>query len=347
MGLFESPALDGHEHVSFFVDPSVGLRAIIAIHRTGPLGIAGGGCRMWPYRDGDEAMRDALRLSRAMTYKMALYDLPAGGAKAVVWGDPARDKSEGLLRALGRAIERLGGRFIVSEDVGTTPADMAVVARETLWVNPHGDASADTAGPTARAVFGGIEVAARRRLGRGLDGVRVAVQGLGHVGRCLAGMLAAAGARLVVSDLDRALVDEAVASLGARTAAPEAIATEEVEVFAPCALADALDAPAIPRLRCAVVAGSANNPLADDALAEALAARGILYAPDIAINAGGAIAAAFGAGGDEAQLAARLVRVPFMLDRIFERAEAEGVTPLAAAERLARERMAAEEPVRR
>jgi leucine dehydrogenase len=207
MGIFSSSALDGHEHVSYFTEPSVGLRAIIAIHRTGPLGIAGGGCRMWPYADEDEAARDALRLSRAMTYKMALFDLPAGGAKAIVWGDPARDKSEGLLRALGRAIDRLGGRFVVSEDVGTTPEDMAIVARETLWVNPHG-------------------------LGRGLDGLRVAVQGLGHVGRQLAGLLGEAGALLVVSDLDRALVDEAVEALGGRGSPPEAIAAEEVEVFA-------------------------------------------------------------------------------------------------------------------
>jgi leucine dehydrogenase len=170
----------------------------------------------------------------------------------------------------------------------------------------------------------------------------VAVQGLGHVGRQLAGLLGEAGARLVVSDLDRALVDEAVEALGARGSPPEAIAAEEVEVFAPCALGDALDERAIARLRCAVVAGSANTPLTDDRLADAIAARGILYAPDIAISGGGAIAAAFGAGGDEAQLGARLRRVPFMLDMIFDRAEREQVNPLVAAERVARERLAAQ-----
>jgi leucine dehydrogenase len=340
MGVFSQRDFDGHEHVSFFADPSSGLRAIIAIHRTGPVGTAGGGCRMWPYRDEEEATRDALRLSRAMTYKMALVELPAGGAKAVLIGDPARDKSEALLRALGRAVDRLGGRFIASEDVGTTPADLEVVAKETLWVNRH-SVGADTAAATAYGVLVGMRVAVRRRLGRDLDGVRVAVQGLGRVGRTLCELLTRAGAQLVVTDLDRARALAVAEELGARAVGPAEIIEQDADVFAPCALADALDADTVPRLRCAVVAGSANNQLADPSLAAVLEQRGILWAPDIVINAGGALGAASGRTGDPATLRARLDALGGLLDGIFARAAREQVTTFEAAERTARERFRA------
>src|SRR3954447_17091777 len=188
--LFDTPEFDAHEHVSFFADGP--LRAIIAIHRTGPLGTAGGGCRIWPYRDEAAALRDALRLSRAMTYKLALVELPAGGAKAVVIGDPLVGKSEALLLAVGRAVDRLGGRFIVAADVGTDADDLATIGRATMWVSRDAGGARDAAEATAYGVFVGLRASVRWRLGRDdLDGVKVAVQGLGRVGSALAKRLAA------------------------------------------------------------------------------------------------------------------------------------------------------------
>ncbi len=337
MSLFDSSEFDAHEHVSFFADDSVGLRAIVAIHRTGSLGTAGGGCRMWPYADDSLALRDALRLSRAMTYKLALFELPAGGAKAVVIGNPATDKSEALLEALGRAVDRLGGRFIVGEDVGTNSADMAVVARSTLWVSRGGNH--EGADATAYGVVVGMRAALKRRRGRDdLDGVKVAVQGLGRVGSALCQKLAAAGARLWVTDLDRAAVAHAVAEWRAIPVAPEAIFDADVDVFAPCALADALDVATIPRLRCSVVAGSANNQLADLRLADELERRRILYAPDFVVNAGGVLGAAAAVGGDEAALRRRLDSLGPLLDGVFARADRDHTSPQVAAERIARER---------
>ncbi len=338
MSLFTDRAFDHHEHVSFFSDPPAGLRAIVAVHRTGMLGTAGGGCRIWPYRDDDAAVRDALRLSRAMSYKLALVGIPAGGAKAVVIADPARDKTEALLLALGRAIDRLGGRFIASEDVGTDPADLAVVGRATRWVNPHAP-GVDGAEPTAHGVLVGMRVAVRRRLGRAsLDGVRVAVQGLGRVGRSLCEKLAAEGAQLIVTDLDGERAAAVARELGVVAATPDGIFDRPVDVFAPCALGDVLDAATVARLDCAVVAGSANNPLADDALADVLAARGILYAPDIAINAGGVLGAV---GGEPAAVRARVESIGALLEGIFARAVRERVSTHVAAERIARERLQA------
>lgn len=339
MSLFHAPGFDAHEHVSFFADDSIGLRAIVAIHRTGALGTAGGGCRMWPYADDDAALRDALRLSRAMTYKLALVELPAGGAKAVIIGDPAKDKSEALLLGMGRAVDRLGGRFIVGEDVGTNAADLAQIARATMWVSR--DRASDTTNATAEGVLVCMRTAIARRLGqRRLDGIRVAVQGLGHVGAALCARLAAAGARLWVSDVDRDAVARVVRATGAVAVAPEAIFDVEADVFSPCALADALDAATIPRLRCSVVVGSANNQLAELQLGDELARRGILHAPDIVANAGGALGAASAVGGDGSGLRARLDSLGALLDDVFARAERQKSSPQVAAERLARERFA-------
>lgn len=338
MSVFGNPAFDGHEQVSFFSDPSIGFRAIIAVHRVGALGTAGGGCRIWPYRDEAAAVRDALRLSRAMTYKLALIEVPVGGAKAVVLADARTDKSEAVLLALGAAIDRLGGRFIASEDVGTGPEDLAVVARATKWVNPHAP-GVDNGASTAYGVLVGLRAAVRRRLGRAsLDGVRVAVQGLGHVGRSLCRQLSAAGAWLVVADVDERLAADVASELGAVAVAPEAILDQAVDIFAPCALGDVLTADTVARLRCTVVGGSANNPLADPALADVLAGRDILYAPDIAISAGGVLGAA---GGDDAVVRARLDGIAALLDGIFARAEREHVSTHTAAERIARDRLVA------
>lgn len=341
--LFDAPEFDAHEHVSFFADGA--LRAIIAVHRTGPLGTAGGGCRMWPYADERAALRDALRLSRAMTYKLALVELPAGGAKAVVIGNPHVDKSEALLLAVGRAVNRLGGRFIVAADVGTDADNLATIARATMWVSRDAGGASDAADATAYGVFVGLGASVRWQLGRAdLDGVKVAVQGLGRVGSALCRRLAAAGARLSITDLDESLRGKVARELGAVAVTPAEILTLDVDVLAPCALADAIDAAAVPELRCRVIAGSANNQLAEPALADELSRRGILWAPDIAINAGGAIGAASSVSLDEAggaPLRARLDSIGTLLTGIFERAAKERVSTLAAAERTARERFAA------
>lgn len=339
MGLFDAREFDAHEHVSYFTDGAAGLRAIVAIHRTGPLGVAGGGCRVWPYVSETAALRDALRLSRAMTYKLALAELPAGGAKMVAIGDPRR-VSEAMLLAIGRAVDRLGGRFVVAGDIGVGASELSTIARATIWVSRDDDDAA----ATAYGVLVGLRAAARRRLGHDDVGrLRVAVQGLGRVGAELCARLAAAGARLWVSDLDQGRCEHARARWRATPVPPEVIVDQEVDVFAPCALGDVIDAPTVARLRCRVVAGSANNQLADAALADALARRDILWAPDIAINAGGAIGAASHVSRDDggASLRARLDGIGARLDAIFERAARERTTPLVAAERTARERFVA------
>jgi leucine dehydrogenase len=342
MSLFGAPEFDDHEHVSYFTDAAAGLRAILAIHRTGPLGTAGGGCRIWPYVDEQAALRDVLRLSRAMTYKMALVELPAGGAKAVVLADPARDKSPALLLAIGRAVDRLGGRFVIGTDVGTSAADLDVMAGATAFVSRE---ASDGAEATAHGVLAGLRAAVRRRLGRAdLDGISVAIQGLGRVGQALARRLADAGATLSVSDVDEERCTRTAAETGATIVPPDAIVDQEVDVFAPCALGDGIDDATLPRLRCRVIAGSANNQLARPALADELMRRQILWVPDIAINVGGAIAAASSISTDAAAGAAlrtRLDAVGALVDGILARAEREQTSTLVAAERTARERFAA------
>jgi leucine dehydrogenase len=326
--MFALPQFDTHEHVSFFCEGA--LRMIVAIHRGGPLGAAGGGCRMAQYRDDEAALVDALRLSRAMSYKLALLEIPAGGAKAVVIGDPKRDKNEALLRAIGRAVERLNGRFIIAEDVGTNPEDLAMIARETRWVSPHAG-GADTAEATAEGALICLERAVRSKLSRPLEGIAVAVQGLGRVGRGLAQRLSQRGARLIVSDLDARLTDAVARELRAVPEDPRKILEARADVLAPCALGGVLDRAAVARLRCSVIAGAANNQLAEPRVADDLAARGILYAPDFVVNAGGVL------GAPE-----HTARLGTILDEVLARAAREGSTPHAAAEELARERARAQ-----
>lgn len=343
MTVFDNPSFDEHEHVSFFAEPAAGLRAIVAIHTTGAAGMAGGGCRMQPYSSTDKALSDALRLSRAMSYKLALVDMPAGGAKTVVIGDPAKDKSEALLLALGRAVHRLGGRYVIAEDVGTTPEDMRIIARETPYVMGR---QSDTSPPTAYGVFLGLREAVRRRLGKDdLDGLKVAIQGVGQVGRRLARHLVEHGAALWISDVDEGAVRAVVAELGARAVSPDAVHRQPVDVFAPCALGAVLDDRTIAELSCAVVAGAANNQLAEDRHANLLAARDILFVPDFVLNAGGVIGAAHAgveigsANAGTAALARELERIPRMVGEVLARAERDRVTPHDAAVRIAREKL--------
>ena len=329
MAVFQHPEFDSHESVTFVRDPGAGLSAIIAIHDAGPNQMAGGGCRMWPYRSDDEALTDVLRLSKAMTYKLAISGLPAGGAKSVIIGDPAKDKSDQLLEAFGRAVDRLGGRYIAAEDVGTHSADMEVIARATPYVmTQHQDSTV----ATALGVFVGLRETVKRRLGRELRGLKVAVQGVGGVGQRLCRQLANEGAELVVADLDQRAVGSVVAELGAIAVKPEEILEVDADVLAPCALGSIFDDRTITRLKCSVIAGGANNQLAEARHSEALARRGILYAPDFVINAGGVIGAGFGT--EEAE------RVGGLLAQVFDRAERDRVDTHEAAVRFAKEKLA-------
>lgn len=338
------PSFDGHESVYRISDPDVGLEALVAIHDTA-LGPAMGGTRIWPYATGDAALADVLRLSRAMTLKAALAGVPTGGGKAVIVADPAVDKTEALLRAYGRAIDRLGGQFVTGEDVGLTVEDADVIASETRHVLGTSGRAGDPAQYTALGVHLGMRAAVRRRIGReSLDGVRVAVQGLGSVGRRLAERLAREGAALTVCDLDPARAAEVADRFGAVAVAPDAIYHADVDVFSPCAMGGVIDDETIHRLRATVVAGSANNQLMAPYHGVALDGRGILYAPDYVINAGGLIALALDLtpeGFSPTAAQARVSRIELTLDEIFGRAVAESQTPERIADRMAYERISA------
>jgi leucine dehydrogenase len=332
---------DGHEQIVFASDPETGLRAIIAVHDTSR-GPALGGCRMWDYASEDHAVEDALRLSRGMTYKNALADLPFGGGKSVIIGNARTAKTPGLMAAMGRAVDRLAGRYIIAEDVGTSVDDMAVIRGVTRHVAGLRDGSGDPSPATARGVFVGIKATVQHRLRRNsLDGLRVSVQGLGHVGWDLCRQLAAEGARLSVSDIRPEAVERAVESFGATPVAAERIFDVGADVFAPCALGAVIDDGTLPRLKVAIVAGSANNQLAEARHGVELARRGILYAPDFVINAGGVINISHEAGAngyDRAAAFAHVDRIHDTLLDIFKRAETEGVPTNLAADRIAEER---------
>src|SRR5882757_8567949 len=272
--MFSHPDYDGHEVLLFTQDAASGLRALIAIHDT-TLGPAFGGCRMYPYSSEQHAMTDVLRLSRGMTYKAAICGLPYGGGKSVIIADPSRDKTPALLHAMGRIIEDLGGRYLTADDVGTTLADL-IIMREVTCHTAGATAAAQQALPaTAFGVFEALRAAAAVCLGRSdLEGLRVAVQGLGNVGMPLCGYLSAAGAALVVSDLDGNRCAQAAASYGATLAAPEEIHAQHVDVFVPAALGAVLNDATIPCLRCRVVCGGANNQLAEVRHDAALGASG-------------------------------------------------------------------------
>lgn len=331
MAVFSHPELDAHELVAFHSDPVSGLRAIIAVHNT-RLGRALGGCRMWNYSSEDEALTDVLRLSRGMTYKAALAGLPQGGGKSVILGDPRKDKTPELIRAMGRFVESLSGKYIVAEDSGTSVADMRLMAEETLHVGGVADAQAQAAGrtgdpspATALGVFIGLEAAVKAGLGRDdLKNLRVAVQGLGNVGFRLAQHLHAAGAKLFVTDMYPPAVERAIKELGATAVGMGEIAALDVDVYAPCALGAILNDATLPLIKAKVIAGAANNQLAQARHGQALFDRGILYAPDYVINAGGIIDIHYeGAHYDQAVVNAHIERIGSTLSAIFERSERE------------------------
>jgi leucine dehydrogenase len=335
----------------FVTDPPSGLRAIIAVHSTA-LGPSLGGIRFWSYPSEHEALVDALRLSEAMSLKAAAAGLHQGGGKAVVLlAGPDAPRSDGLLRAMAQAIDELGGRYIAAEDVGATPHDMQVIATETPWVTGV-EGPGGSGDPSPMTAYGVLE--AMRAVFDEIDGdpsvagKRMVVDGVGHVGSHLARLLADAGARVAVADVNPDRVDVLVRDIGAQALPVEGALTEPCDVLAPCALGGVLNDKAIPRLQCRAVCGAANNQLADAAADDALAARGILYAPDFVVNAGGIInlAEEF-VGYDRERARARTAQITETVRRVFALAREEGVPPGRAAEQLARRRIAEEGAGRR
>lgn len=349
MSLFSNAHFDGHEQVVHCFDAASGLKAIIAIHNT-RLGPALGGCRVWPYADEGDALTDVLRLSRGMTYKAALADLKQGGGKSVIIADPRHGKTPAMMRAMGRFVDTLGGRYIIAEDSGTSVEDMRLVRENTAHVggllertDAHGSPrSGDPSAATAYGALVAVRAAVAHRLQRNdLSGLRVAIQGVGNVGARLARHLHASGARLWICDRypDRAAA--VAAELGATRVEPNSIYEQPVDIFAPCALGAVLNDATIPLLRAQVVAGAANNQLAEDRHGQALMERGILYAPDYVVNAGGIIDIAYEhERADWARVQAHLERIGDTLAAIFERSLGDGLPTNVVADRMARERFA-------
>jgi leucine dehydrogenase len=345
MDVFGMREFDGHERVIFGHDAATGLRSIIAIHSTA-LGPAAGGCRMWPYASTSEAVTDVLRLSRGMSYKNAMAGLPFGGGKAVIIGDSRTAKSAEFFQAYGRFVASLAGRYITAEDVGTTTADMEQVGKATRFVSGlgrrSGEAGGDPAPKTALGVFLGLKAAVKVRLGRSdLQGLRVAVQGVGGVGYHLCRMLAAEGVMLRVADVREAATQRVRDEVNAAVVPVNSILSEDVDVLAPCALGAILNAQSIPAIRARVIAGAANNQLAEEKDGTALQAAGVLYAPDYVINAGGIISVAkeYTGGATEAQVTGEIHAIPGRLMEIFDRARREGRATNEVANQMAHERI--------
>ncbi|WP_420403038.1 Leu/Phe/Val dehydrogenase [Nisaea sp.] len=342
--VFDSASFDDHEAVNFSHCPETGLKAIIAVHSTA-LGPAAGGCRMRLYEREEEALTDVLRLSRGMTYKNAMAELPLGGGKSVVVGDPAKDKTARLLESLGDAVERLGGDYWIAEDMGIGPEDMAIVARRTRYVAGLAKgkaASGDPSPVTAEGIFRGLKIAVKHKLQRpSVKGLTVAIQGIGHVGYGLARLLHEAGASLVVSDVNQAALKSAVAEFEADVVDPDSIYDVDADVFAPCAAGAILNANTVPRLKVPVVAGAANNQLDVPESGALLKQRGILYAPDYVINGGGIINVAGEILGnyDPAWVRAKLDRLMQTLDAVFTESARQDLSPEVVADRIARQRI--------
>ena len=283
----------GHEQVSYFHDPTLGLKGIVAIHNT-VLGPALGGCRMWNYKSEQDALIDVLRLSKGMTYKAAIAGLNLGGGKAVIIGDPKADKSEELFRSFGRFIEGLGGRYITAEDVGTSIKDMDCVRMETKYVTGISKSLGGSGDPSLLTSFGtylGIKASIKFKLNKNsLDGLSIVVQGLGSVGMELVKYLSNDGMKIYAYDIDSNLMEIAAKEYGVTPIKEDAVYDQDVDIYAPCALGATINDDTIPRLKCSIIAGAANNVLKDpDKHSKELLDRGILYAPDYAINAGGLI----------------------------------------------------------
>ena len=340
MAVFNHPEFDNHEQVVFCSDRESGLQAIIAIHSTA-LGPACGGCRMWDYVSDEDALIDVLRLSRGMTYKNAMAGLPLGGGKAVIIGDAKTIKSEALFRKFGQYVHSLSGRYISAEDVNITTADISMVNQETPYVAGLEGKSGNPGPFTAIGTYRGIKAAAKHKFGSDdLSGRTVAVQGLGSVGFYLCEHLHKEGVKLIVSDINPAAVDRAVSQFGATAVGLNDIYSVECDVYAPCALGATINDDTLPQFKCAIIAGCANNQLKEARHGELLRQKGILYAPDYVINAGGIINVSMEIrpeGYDEAQSTKQVLAIYDTLLTVFARAAETGQPTNVVADLMAQE----------
>ncbi|GIU54072.1 Glu/Leu/Phe/Val dehydrogenase dimerization domain-containing protein [Shewanella sp. KT0246] len=336
MALFNHVSFDNHEQVVFCHDQESGLKAIIAIHNTN-LGPAVGGCRMWNYDSDDEAVNDVLRLSRGMTYKNALAGLTMGGGKSVIIADPKITDREALFRAFGRCIHTLGGKYFSAEDVGVSTADIMIAHEETPYMAGLEGKSGDPSPFTALGTYLGIKAAVKHQRGvDSLKGLKISVQGVGHVGYYLCKHLHEEGAELIVTDIHQASLDKVATEFGATIVAPQDIYSQDVDVYAPCALGATINDTTIPQLKATIVAGCANNQLAEVRHGETLKEKGILYAPDYVINAGGIINVSFESDYDAAKSTAKVEEIYNTLTKIFDEAEKDNRTTGDVADDMAR-----------
>ena len=351
MQLLEKMGRNGHEQLLFYTDPAVGLKAIIAIHDT-TLGPACGGTRVWPYETEEEAVQDALRLSQAMTYKSAVADLPLGGGKGVIIADPHTQKTEALMRSYGRFVDTLGGRYLTTTDVGSTGRDLEYIRQETghvVGLPTTIGGSGDTSLMTGLGVYMGMKACAREAWGSdSLRGRKVAFQGFGKVAYNTARHLMQEDAQLVATDIYEDARDKA-RDMGIKVVEPDVIYDVDSDIFSPCALGGVLNSRSIPRLKACIVAGGANNQLLTDADGEDLHRRGILYAPDYVINAGGVInaSAEIGSPYSPERAQEKTERIYEIMTRVIDTSRREEVPTSLAADRLAQERIAAVRRVRR
>jgi leucine dehydrogenase len=339
--LWDYPDFDDHEIVHFVTDRAAGLCAVIAVHST-HLGPAGGGVRFWHYAEPADAVRDALRLSRGMSFKNAMAGLPLGGGKAVILADAKRTKTPEMLAAYGRAVEGLGGRYVTAEDVGMNVADMVALSKQTRHVAglpvAEGSVGGDPGPHTSYGVFLGVKAAVRRALGKdSLAGVHIALQGAGSVASGLARRAAAEGARITLTDIDRGRAEKLASEVGGEAVAPETIMTIEADVLSPNALGAILTEESIAALRVPVVAGGANNQLATPEDGQRIHQRGILYAPDYVINAGGIInvSTEYLKDGDQDLVRARIEQIPVRLEQIWSESGSTGRNPAEVADSMA------------
>jgi leucine dehydrogenase len=335
------PDFDEHEEIHFVTDEKCGLKAIIALHST-HLGPGAGGCRFWHYAKDEEAVTDALRLSRGMSYKNAMAGLPLGGGKSVILADDKRSKAPDMLRAFGKAVDHLGGRYVTAEDVGINVADMIEIARSTRYVaglpNSAGDVGGDPGPHTSLGVFLGIKAAVKRALGKdSLDGLHIAMQGAGSVASGVALHACAEGAKLSIADVDEAKAKKLADATNGRVVSANEILGLEADVVSPNALGAILTEQSIAALKTPIVAGGANNQLATPEDGERLHGRGILYAPDYVINAGGIInvCTEYLGDGDASLVRQRIEGIPVRLEQIWVESQASGRDPAAVADAMA------------
>lgn len=349
MLVFDNPHYDKHEKVVFGYDEASGLRTILALHSTA-LGPALGGCRVYPYASEEAALADALRLSRGMSYKSAMADLPVGGGKSVIIADPAKDKSEALLEAMGAFVDTFNGDYIVAKDMGTEVEDLVIMGRRTKHVSGTRDLvdangaprNGDPSPSTVYGIFCGIMATVEHQLKRSdLEGLSVAIQGLGSVGYRLAGMLKEQGAKLYVADTRAETLERAQQELGAQVVSGEEILYLDVDILSPCAIGAVINDESVDRIQAKIVAGAANNQLATSAHGERLFQRGILYAPDYVINAGGLIDAWYmETNPDDAQgLKAKVENIGNTLQEIYRESQRSNLATHLVADRIAEERM--------